>query len=654
MKSSNISSPALPGPVVIDDWPMNLEATRAELGKARKRLERYQAVLRLANVEIEQRNRFILALTTFAYQAGRAAKQNGVLKLALVQALETIGAPVGAVLLVHPKTKELTLGVHKGLTPELSDVLTGKELNKGATALMPHLAAGDGALLEFETTDDPKEQLLLSIGRLTSLVSLPLQVSSRLIGTLLVGLQGKKIFKPSELCFLMALSQETALVLDSLFLREGLWHTAEVLLGEEVTGVELEAGGPHELHIVGSPSIRLSTSSSPPPQPADDDLEQLLAAMMEAEDEVQQQNADLQTLNTISEMMNSTLDLKKILQCAVDQTKTTLKTDAAWLYLLDDGDQLRLRAYTGLSEAYVRGMHCLPLCTGLEGQVASQNKPSYIQNVSADSRFHKIWVDKEKLKALAAVPLTCPDADEDEQDQAVSKVVGVLAVGMRAESNPGQVPQQPGNGQVWTPRQMRLLNSIANQVALAINNARLYTRLQESELEARTGNEVLHTINDMLLEKNAFLEGFIHDDLLSTLMKAAGVLKNLLTGSSPLLAETQQNDINTLQQIVMQLEKQAKEAGDVITILDAEFNKTLDADDNDAPPNSAPKPIRLQKMEKSGPPATENIEPMTQAVSGASQPSHPQAGATSPKSMSFEEAVAAGLVPAHILKREMK
>ncbi len=659
MKATIVPPPGLPNSVIIDDWPMNLEATRAELGKAIKRLERYQAVLRLASVEIEQRNRFILALTTFAFQAGRAAKQNGVIKLALVQALETIGAPVGAILLVHPKTKELTLGVHKGLTPQLIDVLTGKELNKGATALMPHLVAGDGALLEYETTDDPKEKLLLATGRLTSLVSLPLHVSSRLMGTLLVGLQKKAIFKPSELCFLMALSQETAIVLDSLFLREGLWHTAEVLLGEDITGVELESVGPNELNIGGSPLIRLSTSTSPPAQPADDDLEQLLAAMMEAEDEVQQQNADLQTLNVISEMMNSTLDLKEILQCAVDQTKTTLKTDAAWLYLLDEGDKLRLGAYTGLSEAYVRGMHCLPLCTGLEGQVASQNKADFIQNVSADPKIHKIWVDKEGLKALAAVPLTSPGTGQEPEGQSVSKVVGVLAVGMRASaiSTPGA--PQPESCYVWTPRQMRLLSSIGNQVALAINNARLYARLRDSELEARTGNEILRNINDMLLEKNSFLEGFIHDDLMTALIKATEVLSRLLTAFPAAQSEMQKDDLITLQEIISRLEKQARETGDVITVLDTEFDQVLDNDDKDNHHSRAVKPVRFQKMQPDYPPATDTIDqvfkadsPLPPAANSAS--SDPQKGATTSKSMSFEEAVAAGLVPAHIIEKEMK
>jgi GAF domain-containing protein len=661
MKLSNSSSATQQNPVVIEGWPMNLGATRAELDKAKKRLERYQAVLRLASAEIEQRNRFILALTTFARQAGRAAKQMSVLKLALVQALETIGAPVGAVLLVHPITKDLNIGVHKGLTGELVDVLTGKELNKGAMALMPHLVAGNGALLEFETTDDSNEKLLLAAGRVTSLVSLPLLVGSNLLGALLVGLSGKKIFKPSELCFLMALSQETAIVLDSLSLREGLWHTAEALLGGKLTSVELEAvQTADELTIGGSPPIRLSSPTSPPPQPTDDDLEHLLAAMMEAEDEVQEHNTDLQTLNTISEMMNSTLDLKKILECAVDQTRTTLNTDAAWLYLLDGADQLRLRACAGLSDAYARGMQCLSLDTGLEGQVASQNKPGFIQNIAVDPRFHKIWVDKEGLEALAAVPLTCPETGQDRGNHSGSKVVGVLAVGMRTRSDPRQSPQQSESGYIWTPRQIRLLTSIANQVALAISNARLYARLHDSELEARTGNEVLHTINDMLLEKNSFLEGFVQNDLITALVKAAEILRHMLTAAPTAQDEKENNDISTLQEIINRLEKQAKETGDIITVLDVEFDHVLNNDDEEKHRSRTIKPVRLQKMQQGSasaadhPASAPKVASPLDSTKSHSASTAPHDDAVKPMAMSFEEAVAAGLVPSHIIEKEMK
>jgi hypothetical protein len=86
--------------LVIEDWPMNLDVTRKELQKAQKRLERYQAALRLADVEIKRRNRSIIALTTFAYQASHTGSPTNLLKMALVQALETADAPVGAILLI--------------------------------------------------------------------------------------------------------------------------------------------------------------------------------------------------------------------------------------------------------------------------------------------------------------------------------------------------------------------------------------------------------------------------------------------------------------------------------------------------------------------------------------------------------------------------
>jgi hypothetical protein len=291
--------------------------------------------------------------------------------------------------------------------------------------------------------------------------------------------------------------------------------------------------------------------------------------------------------------------------------------------------------------------------------VASQNKADFIQNISADPRIHKIWVDKERLQALAAVPLTSPETDAEHGDQSVSKVVGVLAVGMRASSNPSQATQQSENCYVWTPRQMRLLSSIANQVALAINNAGLYARLRDSELEARTGNEVLNTINDMLLEKNSFLEGFIHDDLMAGLKKAGEVLKHLLTATSSVQGETQKNELISLQEIISRLEKQAKETGDVITVLDTEFDQILDSDNQDTPHSHAAKPIRLQKMQPGYSPVTDDMEPITKAdtlppLAEKSSLCDPQKGASASKSMSFEEAVAAGLVPAHIIEKEMK
>jgi GAF domain-containing protein len=535
--------------VVIENWPINFELTREQLRKAQKRLERYRAVLRLASVEIKRRNRDIIALTAFTHQTTRIADAHTLLKLALVQALDTTDAPVGAVVIIDAGNKALTLGIHKGLTVELNDILTGRRLNAGAAALMPHLVAGNGALLEYHTATDRTERLLLAAGNLTSLVSLPLQIGPRLIGALLVGLQDKRSFTSAELCFLMAISQETATALESLRLREGLWRTAELLLGgqqEPAPLSGLQEIDDTELDIAVSTPLELPRVAATIPQPAQDDLEQLLAAMMDVEDEVQQQNADLQTLSVITEMMNRTLDLKEILRCAVEQTQEVLKTDMAWLYLVNEKKELEMKFARGLSDAYMRGMHRVKWGDGIEGRVVAQNRPHFIESISADGHKYKFWVDKEDLRSVAAVPITRPESGQTNGPNI--HVIGVLAAARRTP-----------HARPWAPREMRLLVSIANQVALAIDNAQLYYKLQEDEAGLRSGNEVLREINNMLLSENAALIGFIHDDLSPALAVSHRILKRLQTQNAATLSRSQQQDLAILQRIVTRLSQLAQE-----------------------------------------------------------------------------------------------
>jgi GAF domain-containing protein len=646
MDAPTFAIPTKDESLMVDNWPMNLADTRQSLQKAKKHLERYQSALRSASLEIEQRNRSIVALTTLACQANHTTSPTDLLKLALTQAMNTINTSVGAIVLIKPETKELILGVHKGLTPELADILTGKQLENGAAVLMPHLVAGRGALLEYQTADDETEKLLLTTSHLTSLVSLPLQIGPKLIGALLVGRQDEAPFTPIELHFLMALSHETTVALESLGLREGLWHTAETLLDEQAMGVDLRKAV-NTISAAESSTFELPATPPPIPQPENEDLEQLLIAMMEAEEEVQQQNNDLQTLNTISEIMNRTLDLKAILQGAVDQTQATLQTDAAWLYLVDDRNQLELQAHTGLSTGFVRGMQNLKLDQGLEGRVVVENKSFFVESIAKDGHKHKIWVDKEKLHALAAVPISRPDFEantppEQAPDKSAkrngSHVVGVLAAGRRT-----------GQDYHWTPRERRLLASIANHVAPAIDNARLYTQVSESQTGLSSGNEVLRAINDMLIEKNAYLESFIEDELTPALTEISQGVQQLLAQNPAALTAEQKQDVARLQEIVDQISELARETSHVSATLDAAFDQALDDEIKQNEYAGTTKPIRLEKREEDGAKRTMSEE---RGSDGAKPTDSQENGETTIKPMSFEEAMAAGLVPDHIKNRE--
>jgi GAF domain-containing protein len=585
---------------------------RRELKKAQTLLEQYRAALRLARLEIERRNQSILTLTTFAYQAGCAATPAMLLKLALTRVLHISNTCVGAILLIDPETEELRLGVHKGLTPALARVLTGKELGSGAAALMPHLVAGSGALLERASAEDEEERLLLDAAQLSSLVSLPMQAGSRLSGAMLLGVQGERRFRPAELRFLMAISQQTALALESLELRKELWRTAEALLDGRWPAGE---GGPGDQAELGLelPALLADLPGASPalPEPAGEDLEQLLAAMMEAEAEARRQNSDLQTLNTIAEMMNRTLELKAILRLTVEQTRSALGTHAAWLYLKEEAGRLSMRAQVGLSEEYVYGMRSVKVGDGIEGRVAAENSACFMEALDRDGRSHKIWVEREGLCAIAAVPIHRPEPKAGgAASQGDAQVLGVLATGQRGDE-----------GYEWSPREMGLLTSIANHVALAIDNARLYAQVQNDEAGLRVGNQVLREINDMLLQKNAILEDFIEANFAPLVAISTRLLRHLKASRVGRLSERQVEKYTaTLAEIVGGLKELAR------GILDVNISVELEEDESASP--------------------DEWVEEAASAP-----PSSGGNGQSRAKLIDLEEAVAAGLISGNLLER---
>lgn len=618
-----------------------LERTQHELEKSQLKLERYRATLRLAGTNIERRNRVIRALTSFPYQASRMTEPAALLKLGLTQALEMTEAQVGAIVIIDPNTKQLAMGAHEGLSPELVRILTGKQFDAGAATLMPHLVAGTGALIEESETADEGERMLLAAGQVSSLLSLPLFAGDQLLGSLVAGTTGDGRFSPASTHFLIAIAQGIAVALESLRLRERLWYMAEMFLSQAVSaadgdgsGSSMESSPPppilpplqskladliaslggtigavffldklkedlqitlaadyglspiftneyaqfrnsyaffpfHQLFthnllikdiahvnksqptpllkslqeegarslmaiyfsdpeetqlrvmIVAAAKTAVFTTSQfdlllagakgllpwlaePPTVPTlptrsvhvpsmtleakEGDLELLLAAMMEAEEEVQRHNADFATLNDISEMLVQSLELGPILEKIVGRIHQMLQTDAAWLYLMEDADKerpwLRLAAFEGVSEPFVQKVNHLPVHDTLEGEVAMQNSARHINDISQEPALCREMNETEQIQAVAVVPLSCPEIMVD--GQVHRRVVGILAVAMR-------------QSHLWQPRQVRLLNTVSNQMGFAINNAQLYAQVREDMEAYSVSNQFLKQVNDALM-----------------------------------------------------------------------------------------------------------------------------------------------------------
>ncbi len=218
-------------------------------------------------------------------------------------------------------------------------------------------------------------------------------------------------------------------------------------------------------------------------QATDDDLESLLEAMMRAEEEVERHNIDLVSLNTISDLLNRALQQNTIWNKILQEILALLQAEAIWLYFLQkELNVLELKFHEGLPDAYLHekkrvyiGDDCI------EGQVVSTQEAQFVYDLTLDPRYNYIFSLWEDIRSIAVIPLIS-------QIEESSIPVGILVLSHTTKAND------------WDPRQKRLLQTITNQLALAINNIQLYEQVKASVTVLSSSNAVLKQVNDHLME----------------------------------------------------------------------------------------------------------------------------------------------------------
>jgi signal transduction protein with GAF and PtsI domain len=166
-------------------------------------------------------------------------------------------------------------------------------------------------------------------------------------------------------------------------------------------------------------------------------------------DRMQRQITELSTLAEVSEAITSPLYLDEMLDLVVDMAAQVTRAKATSLLLLNDQDELILHAAHGVSEAY-RKKPPLGLGEGVTGRVAQSGEPAVLKDVGRDPRYrYGELAQREGLSSLLCVPL-----------QVRERVIGVLN-------------SYTGQAHAFGPQEVELFQTLANQTALAIENARL-------------------------------------------------------------------------------------------------------------------------------------------------------------------------------------
>lgn len=211
------------------------------------------------------------------------------------------------------------------------------------------------------------------------------------------------------------------------------------------------------------------------------------------EKRVADRTRELAALNDVAAVVSCSLNLKEILEGALEKSLQTMGLDGGGIFLLDERrGVLSIAAQRGLDPTLVEAIDNLKLGEGFSGRVVQLGEPLVVRDLVNDPRLTPSVPRDSAQHSIASVPLTSR-----------GKVVGALFVGSRVDRH-------------FSQQDLQLLCSIGQQIGVAVENARLFASEQRRAEQFRVISEVGHRITSILS-----VEELLHE-MVSLVMETLG------------------------------------------------------------------------------------------------------------------------------------
>ena len=173
---------------------------------------------------------------------------------------------------------------------------------------------------------------------------------------------------------------------------------------------------------------------------------------------VQARTQQLSILNAVALTVNQSLDLEDILNRALDEVLQLTGIDVVAIFLQNTlRGQLELMAYRGLSGKAARLAYQVGMLDGSCGGVMELGKAVVVPDISSYRGRGARSLQREKVTSLMHVPLMTK-----------GWALGSMCVGTHEAIQ-------------FSEEEQKLLTAIGNQIAIAVENARLYADVQRKE-----------------------------------------------------------------------------------------------------------------------------------------------------------------------------
>jgi sigma-B regulation protein RsbU (phosphoserine phosphatase) len=179
----------------------------------------------------------------------------------------------------------------------------------------------------------------------------------------------------------------------------------------------------------------------------------------------------LDFLLEVSSVTSETLDLDKLLANVSEIVRRAVDSELIAILLYSEKTRdLRIRHAVGHREEVVRNL-AIPIGEGLTGLAATEQQPILVGDVRSDARYLNAV---DAVRSELAVPMI-----------ARQKLVGVIDLQSTREN-------------AYTEYDRGILRLIASRVAIAIENARLYRRVERQNRTLRTLANISQEISSIL------------------------------------------------------------------------------------------------------------------------------------------------------------
>jgi C4-dicarboxylate-specific signal transduction histidine kinase len=198
----------------------------------------------------------------------------------------------------------------------------------------------------------------------------------------------------------------------------------------------------------------------------------------------------LQVLRAVSEAVSRSLDLDQVVQRSLAALTHVTGHEIASLHLISaDGNSLLLRGDRGLSDGLRRVNLELPLGEGLIGRVALSGTARRVDDASVEEDLlpsARAAVSSDGIRGFVCVPI-----------RARHRILGTLSLGRQTQDR-------------FTDEEIALLECVADQIGLALDNARLYGEINRQLDDLRRAQvEVVRA--ERLAAVNGLAAGVAHE-----------------------------------------------------------------------------------------------------------------------------------------------